>query len=103
MSSLPIVMQDVRAVVPPTLVAPRTSRSVGELLEAKEKPDGNPAAGRVPLGFDGPTLRAAFNELMAQFAVVEDVDQKPTTIGGVNAIDVTIRAPRPRALPRPPI
>jgi acetyl esterase/lipase len=47
--------------------------------------------GGLDLSADVPTLRAAFNELMARVPVAGDVDQKPTTIGGVNAIDVTIR------------
>src|SRR5258705_8744730 len=47
--------------------------------------------GGLPLGADVATLRAAFNELMARVPVAGDVDQKPTTIGGVNAIDVAIR------------
>jgi len=47
--------------------------------------------GGLDLGADVPTLRTAFNELMARVPVAADVDQEPTTIGGVNAIDVTIR------------
>src|SRR5450432_1229148 len=47
--------------------------------------------GGLDLSADVPTLRAAFNELMAHVPVADDVDQKATTIGGVNAIDVTIR------------
>ena len=47
--------------------------------------------GGLPLGADVATLRAAFNELMARVPVADDVDQQPTTIGGVSAIDVTIR------------
>jgi acetyl esterase/lipase len=47
--------------------------------------------GPLDLQADVPTLRAAFNELMAYVPVAGDVDQKPTTIGGVNAIEVTIR------------
>jgi monoterpene epsilon-lactone hydrolase len=47
--------------------------------------------GGLPLGADVATLRTAFNELMARVPVAGDVDQKPTTIGGVHAIDVTIR------------
>jgi epsilon-lactone hydrolase len=35
-------------------------------------------------------LRAAFNELMSHVPVAPDVQQKPTTIGGVDGIDVTI-------------
>src|SRR5580765_1781285 len=47
--------------------------------------------GGLDLGADVATLRAAFNELMARVPVMDDVDHKPTTIGGVNAIDVAIR------------
>jgi monoterpene epsilon-lactone hydrolase len=47
--------------------------------------------GGLDLSADVPTLRAAFNELMAHVPVADDVEQKPTTIGGVDAIDVTIR------------
>src|SRR5450755_4694282 len=47
--------------------------------------------GGLPLGADVATLRTAFNELMARVPVAGDVDQKPATIGGVDAIDVTIR------------
>jgi monoterpene epsilon-lactone hydrolase len=38
---------------------------------------------------DVPTLRASFNELMARIPAPDDVRQSPTTIGGVNAIEVT--------------
>jgi acetyl esterase/lipase len=40
---------------------------------------------------DVPALRAAFNELMAQVPVAPDIQQKPTTVGGVGAIEVTIQ------------
>jgi epsilon-lactone hydrolase len=40
---------------------------------------------------DVPTLRATFNELMARIPVPDDVQQSPTTIGGVGAIEVTVR------------
>jgi hypothetical protein len=36
-------------------------------------------------------LRAAFNETMKYVPVADDVVQKPTTTGGVDAIEVTIR------------
>lgn len=35
-------------------------------------------------------LRAAFNELMSHVPVAPDVEQKPTTIGGVDGIEITI-------------
>jgi epsilon-lactone hydrolase len=35
-------------------------------------------------------LRAAFNELMSHVPVAPDIQQKPTTIGGVDGIEVTI-------------
>ena len=47
--------------------------------------------GPLDLEADVPTLRAAFNELMARVPVAGDVDQKPTTIGGVGAVEVTIQ------------
>ncbi len=47
--------------------------------------------GRLDLDADVPTLRAAFNETMKYVPVPDDVVQKPTTIGGVDAIEVTIR------------
>jgi monoterpene epsilon-lactone hydrolase len=46
--------------------------------------------GQLDLGADVPTLRAAFNDLMAQVPVAADVRQKPTTIGGVDALEVTL-------------
>jgi len=47
--------------------------------------------GGLDLRADVPTLRATFNELMAGIPVPDDVQQIPTTIGGVGAIEVTIR------------
>ncbi|HMC39205.1 MAG TPA: alpha/beta hydrolase fold domain-containing protein, partial [Acidimicrobiales bacterium] len=47
--------------------------------------------GQLDLGADVPTLRAAFNDLMAGVPVAGDVHQKPTTIGGVGALEVTIQ------------
>ena len=49
--------------------------------------------GGLDLQADVPTLRASFNELMAQIPVPDDVQQSPTTIGGVGAIEVTVPAP----------
>jgi acetyl esterase/lipase len=40
---------------------------------------------------DVPTLRATFNELMARIPVPDDVQPRPTTIGGVGGIEVTVR------------
>jgi acetyl esterase/lipase len=40
---------------------------------------------------DVPTLRAAFNELMAQVPVASDVQQNAVEIGGVAGIEVTIQ------------
>ena len=45
--------------------------------------------GGLDLQADVPTLRATFNELMARIPVPDDVQQSPTTIGGVGAIEVT--------------
>ena len=47
--------------------------------------------GGLDLAADAATLRTAFNELMSRVPVADDVDHEPTTIGGVNAIDVAIR------------
>lgn len=47
--------------------------------------------GQLDFGADVPTLRVALNDLMARIPVASDVDHVPTAIGGVNAIDVTIR------------
>jgi len=48
---------------------------------------------QVPLDLraDVATLRAVFNEVMARVPVAGDVQQKPTTIGGVGAVEVTIQ------------
>jgi epsilon-lactone hydrolase len=47
--------------------------------------------GGLDLQADVPTLRATFNELMARIPVPDDVQPSPTTIGGVGAIEVTVR------------
>jgi epsilon-lactone hydrolase len=47
--------------------------------------------GHLDLRADVPTLRAGLNELMARVQVARDVVQKPTTIGGVGALEVTIQ------------
>jgi epsilon-lactone hydrolase len=47
--------------------------------------------GSLDLGADVATMRAELSDLMARIPVAGDVDHTPTTIGGVNAIDVTIR------------
>jgi monoterpene epsilon-lactone hydrolase len=47
--------------------------------------------GGLDLQADVPTLRATFNELMARIPVPDDVQQSPTTIGEVGAIEVTVR------------
>jgi epsilon-lactone hydrolase len=47
--------------------------------------------GPLDLEADVSTLRAAFNQLMAYVPVADDVDQSPTTIGGVSAVEVTVR------------
>jgi epsilon-lactone hydrolase len=51
--------------------------------------------GPLDLEADVPTLRAAFNQLMSYVPVADDVDQNPTTIGGVSAVEVTIRGTDP--------
>ena len=47
--------------------------------------------GGLDLSNDAQTLRAAFNETMKYVPIAEDVEQHRTTIGGVDAIEVTIR------------
>jgi epsilon-lactone hydrolase len=47
--------------------------------------------GQLDFKADVAALRVALNDLMARVPVAGDVDHVPTTIGGVNAIDVTIR------------
>jgi monoterpene epsilon-lactone hydrolase len=47
--------------------------------------------GGLDLQADVATLRSAFNELMSHVPVAADVDHVSTTIGGVNAVDVTIQ------------
>ena len=47
--------------------------------------------GRLDTAGDVATLRDAFNELMARVPVPADVQQTPTTIGGVDAIEVTVQ------------
>jgi epsilon-lactone hydrolase len=47
--------------------------------------------GQLDFKADVATIRAALDELMTRVPVADDVEHVPTTIGGVNAIDVTIR------------
>jgi acetyl esterase/lipase len=47
--------------------------------------------GQLDLEADVEALRAGFNEVMARVPVPGDVRQKPTTIGGVGAVEVTIQ------------
>jgi acetyl esterase/lipase len=47
--------------------------------------------GQLDTGGDVAMLRAAFNEVMAQVPVPADVHHRPTTIGGVDAVEVTIQ------------
>ena len=47
--------------------------------------------GQLDFSADVPALRAGFNEVMARVPVPGDIDQKPTQIGGVGGIEVTIR------------
>jgi acetyl esterase/lipase len=53
--------------------------------------DGILRQGQFDPAADVPTLRAAFNALMAQIPVAPDIQQKPTNIGGVDGIEVTIQ------------
>jgi acetyl esterase/lipase len=47
--------------------------------------------GGVDLGADVATMRAQLNDLMARVPVAGDVEHVPTTIGGVNALDVSVQ------------
>jgi len=47
--------------------------------------------GRLDLEADVEALRAGFNEVMTRVTLPGDVRQKPTTIGGVGAVEVTIQ------------
>jgi monoterpene epsilon-lactone hydrolase len=47
--------------------------------------------GRLDTAGDVPTLRAAFNELMSQVPIAPDIQQKPTNIGGIGGVEVTIK------------
>src|SRR4051812_32150437 len=58
--------------------------------EQKRALDAVLSEGGLDLQADVPTLRASFNELMARIPVPDDVQQSPTTIGGVGAIEVTV-------------
>jgi epsilon-lactone hydrolase len=58
--------------------------------EQKEMLRGVLGGGSLDLQADVTTLRAAFEQLMAQVPVPEDVRQKPVTVGGVSGIEVTI-------------
>jgi monoterpene epsilon-lactone hydrolase len=51
--------------------------------------------GRLDTGGEVPAVRAAFNDVMSRVPVAPDVQQKPTTIGGVDAIEVTISGTSP--------
>jgi epsilon-lactone hydrolase len=47
--------------------------------------------GRLDTGGDVAMVRAAFNEVMARVPAPADVHHRPTTIGGVDAIEVTVQ------------
>jgi monoterpene epsilon-lactone hydrolase len=47
--------------------------------------------GSLDLTADVATMRNALDELMARIPIAADVDHVPTTVGGVNAVDVAIR------------
>jgi acetyl esterase/lipase len=57
--------------------------------EQKLALDGVLRQGGLDLQADAPTLRANFNELMARIPAPDDARQSPTTVGGVDAIEVT--------------
>jgi epsilon-lactone hydrolase len=67
---------------------------MGEVLMSKEQQrqlDAILRQGQLDPGGDVQTLRAAFNELMAQVPVAPDVQQNPVEIGGVAGVEVTIQ------------
>jgi epsilon-lactone hydrolase len=47
--------------------------------------------GRLDTGGDVATLRAAFDELMSRAPVPADLQPRPTTLGGVDAVEVTVQ------------
>lgn len=47
--------------------------------------------GQIDLAADVSTLRAGFEAVMARVPVGADVQQKPTTVGGVGGLEVTVR------------
>ena len=51
--------------------------------------------GQLDLLADAQTLRAAFAEVMSRVPVADDVEQIPTTVGGVDAIEITIQGDEP--------
>src|SRR6478752_6126898 len=51
--------------------------------------------GSLDLSVDVATLRAAFDELMARVPVAGDVEHRPSTLGGVPAVDVAIQGVDP--------
>jgi len=59
--------------------------------EQKDQLDAILRQGRLDTAGDVAMLRAAFNELMARVPVPADLQQKPTTIGGVDAVEVAVR------------
>jgi acetyl esterase/lipase len=59
-------------------------------IEQQSQLDAILRQGRLDTGADVPTLRAAFDALMTQVPVPDDVQRKPVEIGGVGGIEVTI-------------
>ena len=53
--------------------------------------DANLRQGELDLSADVPAVRAAFHEVMARIPVAGDVEQRPTSLGGVSGVEVTIR------------
>jgi monoterpene epsilon-lactone hydrolase len=53
--------------------------------------------GRLDTAGEVSTLRAAFDALMSQFPVPPDIEQTPTSIGGVGVVEVTIKGAAPPA------
>jgi acetyl esterase/lipase len=66
---------------------------MGELMSRQQQAqlDAILRQGRLDTAGDVATLRSAFNQLMAQVPVPADVYHRPTTIGGVDGVEVTIQ------------
>ena len=71
----------------------------GELMSKQQAAElaGILRQGRLDLNADVVSLRTAFNQVMSYVPVAEDVVQRPVSVGGVDAIEVTDPRRRCRA------